>query len=238
MAMQTYATKSYYANDEVTSGERVYTPRYLLLNPYYPGLRTISERPPVYTVENFLTSQECDALIRAAHEHMTPAPVVGPGNGEVSVSRTSSTCYLAREDLPSVCTKVCALTGKPVDHLELPQVGRYRSGEFYKPHYDAFDTASPDGRRFAANGGQRVATVLVYLNDVPNGGATFFSKLGIRLLPRKGVALVFFPATLDGRLDDLYLHSAETAIDEKWVSQIWIRQAPYNGLASVRISPI
>ena len=36
-----------------------------------------------------------------------------------------------------------------MEHLELPQVGRYRGGEFYKPHYDAFDTASPDGRRFA-----------------------------------------------------------------------------------------
>ena len=40
---------------------------------------------------------------------MTPAPVVGPGNGEVSVSRTSSTCYLAREDLPSLVSRVCAL---------------------------------------------------------------------------------------------------------------------------------
>mmetsp|Transcript_3089 Transcript_3089/g.9434 ORF Transcript_3089/g.9434 Transcript_3089/m.9434 type:complete len:265 (-) Transcript_3089:99-893(-) len=211
---------------------------YLALNPQYPGLAAIHVRPPIFTVENFLSAQECDAMIAAARRHMTPAPVVGPGNGEVSVSRTSSTCYLAREDLPSVVTKVCALTGKPVEHLELPQVGRYRNGEFYKPHYDAFDTASPDGRRFARNGGQRVATVLVYLNDVHNGGATFFSKLGLRLLPRKGLALVFFPSTLDGALDDQYLHTAETAIDTKWVSQIWIRQAHYSGLASVRISPI
>ena len=169
---------------------------------------------------------------------MTPAPVVGPGNGEVSVSRTSSTCYLAREDLPSVCTKVSALTGKPLEHLELPQVGRYRGGEFYKPHYDAFDTSSADGRRFAQNGGQRVATVLVYLNDVERGGETSFSKLGVRIKPRKGNALIFFPATLDGVLDQNYLHAAEPAVDPKWVSQIWIRQRAYNGLASVRIAPI
>jgi len=211
---------------------------HLALNPQYPGLRAVTTSPPVYTVEDFLTAQECAALIAAARNHMTAAPVVGPGNGEVSVSRTSSTCYLAREDLPTVCTKVCALTGKPVEHLELPQVGRYRAGEFYKPHYDAFDVASADGRRFAQNGGQRVATVLVYLNDVANGGATFFSKLGLRLVPRKGLALIFFPCTLDGHLDDQYLHAAETAIDTKWVSQIWIRQRAYNGLASVRISPI
>mmetsp|Transcript_23612 Transcript_23612/g.93613 ORF Transcript_23612/g.93613 Transcript_23612/m.93613 type:complete len:311 (+) Transcript_23612:266-1198(+) len=211
---------------------------YLSLNVRYPGVESISAWPPVYTVENFLSDEECGAMIAAAKDHMTPAPVVGPGNGEVSVSRTSSTCYLAREDLPSICTKVCALTGKPVEHLELPQVGRYRSGEFYKPHYDAFDTSSADGRRFAQNGGQRVATVLVYLNDVLRGGGTYFSKLGLRVMPRRGVALVFFPATLAGVLDDNYLHAAETAADEKWVSQIWIRQRDYNGLASVRIAPI
>lgn len=212
--------------------------QYLPLNPAFPGVVAIHEDPPVYTVANFLTEAECDVLIESAKGHMTPAPVVGPGNGEVSVSRTSSTCYLAREDLPTVCTKVCALTGKPVGHLELPQVGRYRGGEFYKPHYDAFDTASSDGRRFAQNGGQRVCTVLVYLNDVENGGETSFSKLGLRVKPRKGTALVFFPASLDGVLDQAYLHAAEPARDLKWVSQIWIRQKAYNGLASVRIAPI
>jgi len=213
-------------------------PRYLELNMMYPGITAVSSSPPVFTVANFLSPEECDALIIAAKDHMTPAPVVGPGNGEVSVSRTSSTCYLAREDLPTVCTKVCALTGKPVEHLELPQVGRYLTGEFYKPHYDAFDTSSADGRRFAQNGGQRVGTVLIYLNDVPQGGATFFSKLGLRIAPKQGTALIFFPATLSGQLDEQYLHAAETAQDIKWVSQIWIRQRAYNGLASIRISPI
>ena len=116
--------------------------------------------------------------------------------------------------------------------------GHRPGGEFYKPHYDAFDTASSDGRRFAQNGGQRVCTVLVYLNDVENGGETSFSKLGLRVKPRKGTALVFFPATLDGVLDQHYLHAAEPAQDLKWVSQIWIRQKAYNGLASVRIAPI
>ena len=32
-----------------------------------------------------------------------------------------------------------------------------------------------------------------------------------------------------GTLDEQYLHAAEPAVDPKWVSQIWIRQADYNG---------
>ena len=58
--------------------------------------------PPIYCVYDFLTPAECDFLIEAASDAFGPAPVVGKGQGEVSPSRTSSTCYLAREDLPEV----------------------------------------------------------------------------------------------------------------------------------------
>lgn len=52
------------------------------------------------------------------------------------------------------------------------------------------------------------------------------------------MAVVFFPATLDGALDSRLLHAAEPAIDTKWVSQIWIRQGPYNGTPTARIPAI
>lgn len=53
-----------------------------------------------------------------------------------------------------------------------------------------------------------------------------------------GMAVVFFPATLDGALDPLLLHAAEPAVDVKWVSQIWIRQGTYNGTPTARIPRI
>ena len=40
---------------------------------------------------------------------------------------------------------------------------RYLSSQEYKQHFDAFDLATEDGRRFAENGGQRVATVRSYV---------------------------------------------------------------------------
>lgn len=66
-----------------------------------------------------------------ASDAFTPAPVVGKGAGEISTSRTSSTCYLAREDVPDLMRKVSTLTGKPVEHCELPQVGRYYATQQY-----------------------------------------------------------------------------------------------------------
>ncbi len=101
------------------------------VNPGYPGLRMIHGTPPIYCVDHFLTPMECNFLIHAASDSFLPAPVVGKGTGEISASRTSSTCYLAREDVPDLMRKVSALTGKPIEHCELPQVGRYLMSQQY-----------------------------------------------------------------------------------------------------------
>ena len=211
-------------------------PMYNGINPSYPGLRIINTQPPIFCVDHFLSELECHFLIAHASDSFGPAPVVGKGAGEVSPSRTSSTCYLAREDVPDVLRKISVLTGKPYDHCELPQVGRYFPTQQYLQHYDAFDLSTEDGRRFAMNGGQRTITVLIYLNTVTHGGATRFPALDLEVRPVRGMALVFFPATVDGLLDQMALHAALPAIDTKYVSQVWIRQSTYVGQPSKRLA--
>jgi hypothetical protein len=106
-------------------------PVYNGVNPNYPGVRMVCNNPPMVVVDNFLTPEECQFMIHAAGDSWTPAPVVGRGSGELSTARTSSTCYLAREDVPNLMRKVSTLTGKPIEHCELPQVGRYLSSQQY-----------------------------------------------------------------------------------------------------------
>ena len=115
------------------------------VNPNYPGLRVVNRSPPMFAVDQFLTPSECQFLMHAAHDSLGPAPVVGKGAGEISQARTSSTCYLAREDLAQLMRKVCCLTGKPLEHCELPQVGQYLATQQYLQHYDAFDLETEDG---------------------------------------------------------------------------------------------
>ena len=62
--------------------------------------------------------------------------------------------------------------------------------------------------------------MLIYLNDVNDGGHTSFPILELSIKPEQGSALVFFPATLDGKVDRLALHAAEPAVSEKWVCQV------------------
>jgi hypothetical protein len=48
-------------------------------------------------------------------------------------------------------------------------VARYQANQYYLPHFDAFDLTTEPGRECVRSGGQRVATVLIYLNNVAQG---------------------------------------------------------------------
>lgn len=139
--------------------------------------------------------------------------------------RTSSTVLLrrTRAEAQQLHARVGELLGKPVEHLEDPQVSRYLRGEFYLPHFDGPSLEEPTSRQFLVCGGQRLATVLVYLNDVSEGGATRFPLLDVEVRPKRGRALVFFPGNSDGSIDTALVHEACKAVDTKWVTQVWVR---------------
>ena len=73
---------------------------------------------------------------------------------------------------------------------ETTQLARYEPGQHFLEHEDAFPVH--DAR---AQGFQRRATLLVYLNTPEGGGGTTrFEKVGCEVSPREGRALLFFPA--------------------------------------------
>lgn len=121
---------------------------------------------------------------------------------------------------------MAARTGAPAGH---PRRGHKRGGgaPLRLTHPLPLPPPPPPPLQCCATGGQRVATVLVYLNGVSTGGGTYFPKLDARYTPVAGRALVFFPCTVDGKLDPLALHTAEKAVDEKWVCQVWVRQGTF-----------
>ena len=145
---------------------------------------------------------------------------------EATNGRTSLTCHLAKKTAPcpAILAKIQKLTSKPFGHMELPQVARYTDSQRYVEHYDGVDPHTPAGKAFVASGGQRVATVLMYLNDVAEGGATRFDKMNIDVAPVKGKALLFFPGTKASMPDARTLHTATEAVvgHEKWISQLWV----------------
>ena len=69
----------------------------------------------------------------------------------------------------------------------------------------------------------------MYLNDVAQGGGTYFRRIDFEARPRKGCAVIFFPGYLNGELDPDVLHAALPPVGLKWVSQVPIPPHPRPG---------
>jgi prolyl 4-hydroxylase len=200
--------------------------------PPFTDFKVLHVDPLVLSVDNFMTAAECQAyreLVDAA-AYTQQSPTVGTGKA-ARAQRTSTTWYHSYDAVPAFVTKACALLGlSSVDAWEEAQLVRYKPTEHFNWHLDAL----PPHNLPAA--GQRIATLLVYLTDNVQGGATIFRDLDLEVAPRQGSALLFFPAAgnIPGTPTDYRtLHAgqavAETSPTEKWIGQLWLRSpGPYH----------
>lgn len=215
--------------------------------PPFTKFRVLHVDPMVLAVDEFLTPEACDEYVdlcanpkkRTSNNDM-PMMSRSKTVGKDSLSkaqRTSTTWYHHFKSVPELMAKASRLMGlRNIDRWEEPQTVRYQQSEKFTWHLDAL--APSEGLN--DNGGQRVATLLVYLTDVgeDNGGSTLFRDLGggsegeyLRVQPKKGSALVFFPAAggvKNTPFDIRTLHAGEAlasdAPADKWIAQLWLRK--------------
>ncbi|MGZ9058275.1 MAG: 2OG-Fe(II) oxygenase, partial [Burkholderiaceae bacterium] len=171
----------------------------------------VIESPRVVLFGNLLSDEECDLLISLSRDKLERSSVVNASTGayDIHPHRTSSGTYFKRgenELLQRVERRIAELVECPVEQGEPIQVLHYEPGGEYKPHFDYFDPAHPGNQEVLAQGGQRIATLIVYLNDVAGGGSTVFPQIGLDVLPRKGHAVYFAYCGDDGALDARTLH--------------------------------
>eukprot|EP00270_Netrium_digitus_P019404 TRINITY_DN7645_c0_g1_i1.p1 TRINITY_DN7645_c0_g1~~TRINITY_DN7645_c0_g1_i1.p1 ORF type:complete len:307 (+),score=79.78 TRINITY_DN7645_c0_g1_i1:269-1189(+) len=184
----------------------------------------LSWQPRAFHFHNFLTARECLYLIHRAAPNMVKSSVVDSATGRSKDSRvrTSSGTFLLRgedEVVRAIEERIADYTFIPVEHGENIQVLHYEEGQKYEQHYDYFHD-----KLNTRNGGQRIATLLMYLTDVEEGGETVFpaakanmqhvdygrlsacAQKGLAVRPRRGDALLFWSARPDASLDPKSLH--------------------------------
>ena len=204
-------------------------------------LRLLHKSPPVLAVENFFSESECETYTqftkapekKSEDDEDSPLKINSATFSTLAQSkRTSTTWYCHYRQVPILLAKTKRLLNNlPLEQMEEAQIVRYRIGEEFSWHYDEIP------REQLRNGGQRIATLLVYLNTLSDtgGGGTIFRDLKgmngigeLKMRPKKGSALLFFPAKIDGTPDDRTLHKGEVAAEEKMISQIWIHKEKYH----------
>lgn len=188
-----------------------------------PELRSLSTAPRIGLAHGFLTPAEGRHIVQAAAELLEPSTVVDPRTGRQVPHpvRTSKSAAIGptRETLPiqAILRRIALLSGTDVDQGEPLTLLAYAPGEQYRPHHDALPGAA----------NQRIATVLLYLNQGYQGGETRFVKRGLTVAGRGGDALVFGNTLADGRPDPDAEHAGLPVIEgQKLLATRWIRAAP------------
>jgi prolyl 4-hydroxylase len=188
--------------------------------------------PRVVVFAGLLSDDECDEIVALARERLARSHTVDTttGDSEINAARTSEGMFFARGEHP-VCARlearIAALVNWPLENGEGLQVLRYQPGAEYKPHYDYFDPAQSGTPVILKRGGQRLATLIAYLNTPSRGGATIFPDVKLEVAPVRGHAVFFSydrpdPATRS-------LHGGAPVLEgEKWIVTKWLREGRFD----------
>lgn len=188
-------------------------------------------RPRIAVLGDFLSQAECSELIALALPRLSRSQTVArtTGGGEINEARTSQGMFMARgesELCMNIEARISALLGWPAENGEGIQVLRYPPGAQYRSHYDYFDPEQPGTSAILRRGGQRVATLLMYLNTPESGGATLFPDVSLSVHARAGLA-VFFSYPLPHPFTQTLHGGAPVLAGEKWVATKWLRQGAF-----------
>ena len=191
--------------------------------------------PRIVLFGNLLSAEECEEMIALSRGKLERSSVVNNETGayDVHPHRTSYGTYFNRgenELIKRIEARIADLVQFPEVNGEPIQILHYEPGGEYKPHFDYFDPKQPGNEQVLTQGGQRIATLVMYLNDVEAGGSTVFPEVGIDVLPRRGNAVYFAYCSETGALDSRSLHGGSpVSAGEKWIATKWFRQREYSG---------
>ncbi|CAJ1420985.1 unnamed protein product, partial [Effrenium voratum] len=203
------------------------------------GAQPLSQSPvPVLRMSDALSESVCQELIRRAdvEELWENSTVVSSNLHQASLQhvRTSATAtfnmphHEEDELISGIRSWAAQQLQLPVEFVEPLQIARYSRGQEYKRHFD--------WRASSFNGlwifGQRVATILVYLNTMPEGagGETEFHKVNVKVRPVLGSAVIWPNVDADGQPSRDTLHLANPVLQDgitKYALNIWITNQPY-----------
>lgn len=190
-----------------------------------PMIEPLTRQPQAGVLRGLFTASECAHIRALADPLLTPSIVVDSKTGK-SVQhpvRTSDGAVLGpiQQDMVieainrriAVATQTSAEQGEPLTVL------RYRPGEQYRLHHDCLP----------GEVNQRGMTVICYLNDGFDGGATVFPAAGLEFRGEAGDAIVFRNTLPDGRADESSRHAGLPVTQgEKWIATRWIRHRDFD----------
>ena len=192
----------------------------------------ISESPWICIVENVINQEESYLVQYTGAPHLRPSITAAPDGQRVQIELRTSFDMMLEEMLEDINIllmqrRMADIVDTTPAYSEFLQLLRYQNGQEYRPHRDylppSLITPLEDG-----GAGQRESTVIIYLNDVQNGGETEFIELDKKIAPKMGRVLAFKNLHEDGTPDTRTLHAGlPVKLGTKWIATMWIHQGVF-----------
>jgi prolyl 4-hydroxylase len=183
-------------------------------------------KPTIHS--NFVSQSEINHILNLANQDFRESTLVSGHSSEI---RKSKTAWLCKNDpvISKIIQRVCDITNIPFENAEKMQVVKYDPNGYYKEHYDASCDDLKECVNFEKNGGQRLVTMIIYLNDDFTGGTTKFPNLKQEFVPKTGNGLLFYSLQNDGdKCHPLSLHAGmPVKTGHKYIANVWLRERKY-----------
>ncbi len=183
------------------------------------------ETAQIFTYPDFLSDADCDILVGMIDASARPSTLLAAH--EDPEFRTSSSTDLDRwaDDVWRIDDRIADVLGLPPANAETLQGQRYAPGQQFRAHCDYFHEGAEYWEKMLEFGGQRTWTAMIYLNDVEEGGATWFPRAGVRFRPKKGLMLMWNNMMEDGTPNYDTLHEGMRVLEgTKYIVTKWFRE--------------
>lgn len=183
--------------------------------------------PKVYP--NFISDQEAKYILEKSAKHFEDSIVI---SGVDTNIRKSKTCWLTKDDpnIKKIIQRVCDIHGYSIQNAEDLQVVKYDKNGYYNEHHDSCCDDNDKCIEFNERGGNRLVTMVIYLNDGFSGGATRFVNLNKDIKPEKYSGILFHPMNKKG--DKCHHNSLHAGLPidngNKYIANVWIREREFH----------
>jgi prolyl 4-hydroxylase len=195
----------------------------------HPDVRRAKvETAQMYTYPGFLSDEECDLLMGMIDASARPSTLLAMSDDPEYRTSDSSDLYRWDETIYALDTRIAELLGIAPENAETMQGQRYSANQQFRAHCDYFHEHSQYWAKMQETGGQRTWTAMAYLNDVEEGGATWFPRAGIRFKPRRGMLVIWNNMCPDGTPNYDTLHEGMRVIEgTKYIITKWFREGAW-----------
>lgn len=205
-----------------------YDPFKSLDNIMFPNaVKVDTDKVNMYTINNYLDDETCDKLIELIRKNNSPSTITTAATETDKKFRTSKSAFFNEDRdgvVKDVNNQIARYMGIESERSESMQGQFYETGDEFKYHTDYFEYKTPCWKNHGKDLGQRTWTVMVYLNNVEEGGSTHFKNINKHFYPKKGTAVAWNNLYPDGACNPDTLHCGSPIIKgEKFIITKWFR---------------